>query len=145
MNAEVHAAVSFSLSLAVWFLTKSFIGASLCFFSGIIPDIDHIIEFLMHYHWRDFSLRRLFEECRLTGKGKEGGFKKLRLFFHSMELCFLLIIAAFITKNIYVASIALGYASHMILDAIANPIRASGYFIVKRLFVKFDTDKLMKG
>ena len=144
MNAEIHAAVSFSLGLAVWLFTKSFLGGILCFIAGIIPDIDHIIEFLMHYHPKELSAKRFFMECRDTGKGRESGFKKLRLFFHSMELCIILVIASFITKNIYVISMTLGYASHMVLDAIANPIRASSYFFIKRIFVKFDTDKLMK-
>ncbi|MBL7158146.1 MAG: metal-dependent hydrolase [Candidatus Omnitrophica bacterium] len=144
MNAEIHAAVSFSLGLAIWFFTKSFLGGMLCLAAGIIPDIDHIIEFLMHYPRKEFSFERFYAECQDTGKRKKSGFKKLRLFFHSMELCIILIVAALVTRNIYVISVALGYASHMALDAIANPIRASSYFFIKRIFVKFDTDKLMK-
>jgi len=144
MNAEMHAAASFSLGLAVWFFTKSFMGGMLCLAAGIIPDIDHIIEFLMHYSRKEFNFQRFFAECRDTGRGKTSGFRKLRLFFHSMELCIILIIASFITKNVYVISVTLGYALHMVLDAIANPLRASSYFFIKRIFVKFDTDKLMK-
>jgi len=145
MNAEIHAAVSLSVGLAVYFFSKSFLAGAACFLSGVAPDIDHIIEFFMHYNRKEFSFRRLLSECRETGKESERGFKKLRLLFHSMELCILLIAAAFITGNIYVIAVSLGYFSHMALDAIANPIRASSYFIIKRIFVKFDTDKLMKG
>lgn len=145
MKPSRHIAVSFSLGLALWFFTKSFPAAILCFISGIFMDLDHIIEYLIQYGLKDFTLRNVYNVSINTPKRHlEQRFKKLYLVFHSWEIAILLIFLAAYTKNIYVFAFAAGYFIHLVMDYLGNELYCPSYFIIYRAMKKFDTDKLIE-
>jgi len=138
MKPSIHAITSFSIGVGFGFLTKSVYAGLLCFASGVLVDVDHVMEYVVHFGWRDFSISKVYDAC------KNMLFKKLYLVFHSAELLLLIWTFAVYAKNIYLLAVALGYSSHLILDFIGNPLHPFSYFIVKRFMRKFETARLWK-
>lgn len=146
MRPEIHAAVSFSLGVVFWLFTKSVYAGFLCFLSGILIDADHILEYAIHHRSKGFSVRKICQACRDTSKQEgELKFPKLYLFLHSWELVIISCIAAAYTKNIYLAAIAMGYTSHLVLDSTKNPAYPHSYFIIWRAIKNFHTHHLLRN
>ena len=145
MKVIKHLSVSLSLGGGLWDLSNSLYAGIICFIGGVFVDIDHIIEYILHYGYKNFTLRRFYKACAQTDRG-EGRyqFKKLHFFFHSVEFAFLLAIIAFYTKNLYFFSLALGYSSHLILDYIGNPVYPYTYFFFWRAANKFYADRVLR-
>ena len=146
MKSSIHAITSFSIGTLVWFFTRSIYAGILCFISGFLIDADHIIEYVMHYGWKDFSFKRFFTICEQTCKqvGDER-FQKMHLVFHTGELAILLWIVSIYTKNIYLLSITIGYTVHLVLDYMGNSLaRPHFYFIIWRATKDFNTDMLLR-
>ena len=141
-----HIIVSASLGAAVGFFTESLFAGLLCFLSGVLVDLDHVIEYIIHYGLKPLNYREFRLVCSKMPKQKEeGGIERLYLVFHTTEFIVLLWVAFAFSKNIYLFSIALGYTVHMIQDAVANGLKPSAYFITMRLKNNFDTIKLVKN
>ena len=145
MKPLKHVVASFSLGLLIWYLTKNFVAGFLCFAAGVTPDFDHAIEHIIHFGWKDLSIKNVYiaTEHTNTRKGNRQ-YKKLFLLFHSNELAIFLWILAVITANVYIIAIAAGYASHIILDYLGNKPYTATYFMSWRAISGFHTDKLMK-
>jgi hypothetical protein len=140
-----HIITSLSLGTIVGALTDSFLAGVFCFLTGIIIDIDHLLDYAIHFGLRGFNIREFYWTCRRLAKPAEkGGVNKIYLILHAGEIVILLWLAALISKNIYILSIALGYALHLILDAIANAIKPQAYFITMRWLNGFNTIALVK-
>ena len=91
MKPSRHAAASFALGMILWFFTKSFYASLLCFVTGILVDVDHIIEYTVHYGFKDFSIKSLYKKSTETDEYKgTKGYTKLYLIFHSNELMIIL-------------------------------------------------------
>ncbi len=144
MKSSVHAITSLSIGALMWFFTKSLYAGILCFISGFFIDIDHIIEYVIHYGWKNFSFKRLFQVCEQTTKLERCRFQKIYLIFHSGELAILLWIVFILTKDIYLFAIAIGYSIHLIMDCIGNPTHPYYIFITFRAIKDFDTEKLIR-
>ena len=144
MKPSIHVVVSFSIGLTLWFFTKSVYAGLLCFFSGVLVDVDHVVEYIIHHKWKTLTVKTVYQASKETGR-QEGDyrFKRLYLIFHSLELVITFWALTVITKNLYMLAITLGYSSHIILDATTNPLSWYSYFILRRLKNKFDTDKLV--
>ena len=133
------------MGIIISFFTKSLFAGLICFFSGVLLDIDHIIEYIVHFGWRNFTLKGCYEECERIAKGQgELRFKKMYLIFHSAELIFILWLASFYTKNIYLFSAALGYSLHLVLDCIGNQLYPQAYFILWRTINNFPAWEVLK-
>ncbi|MFH1867780.1 MAG: hypothetical protein ABH843_02300 [Candidatus Omnitrophota bacterium] len=146
MRPEIHAVVSFSLGVILWLLTKSVYAGFLCFIAGIVVDLDHIVEYIIHHSSRGFTIKKVCQACDQTNKQEgELKFPKLYLFFHSWELVIIFAIAVVYLRNIYLAAIAMGYASHLILDSTKNPAYPYSYFIIWRVIKKFHTHHLLRS
>ncbi len=140
----------------MWLFTKSLYAGILCFISGFFIDIDHIIEYVIQYGWKDFSFKRFFQVCEQTCnpphqnlwcEGKQEGkdrFRKMHLVFHIGELAILLWIVSIYTKNIYLFAIAIGYSIHLIMDCIGNSAHPYYIFVTFRAIKDFDTEKLIR-
>lgn len=146
-----HIIVSLPLGAAVGFFTESFFAGLLCFFCGVLIDIDHLIEYLIHYGLRPFTsfgstLKEVYQTCggMLSREGK-CAVKKIYLIFHAVELVILLWVVFAFNKNIYLFSIASGYTAHLIMDIAINPMRPSAYFIVFRIKNSFDALKFARN
>jgi hypothetical protein len=138
MKPVIHAITSFSLGVVLWFFTKSFSAAFLCFISGTIVDFDHVIEYIIHFGRKSLTLKNLYHVC------EEMLFNRLYVIFHSIELVILFWLAALLIKNIYLLAISMGYTSHLILDLIGNPLHPFSYFLVRRFKKRFVTERLIK-
>ena len=139
MKPSIHVIVSLTLSALFWFFTKSLYASFACFISGVLVDLDHLIEFFIHYEKKDFTLRKFFSVCR------QMLFEKLYLFFHSCELLILLWLSYSFSKNVYLLAISIGYSSHLILDYIGNPLHVYSYFFIRRFMRKFETREILKN
>jgi hypothetical protein len=146
MKPAQHLIISFSLSLAIWMFLKSLSAAAVCFITGIFMDIDHLLEYLIHFGWREFSLGNLCRECD-TNTIKKGmfRFRKLYLIFHSVEFSVIFWLTAIYTKNIYIFALALSYFIHLVFDFIGNSsvVRPYFYFISWRLACNFRTTRML--
>ncbi len=140
-----HIIASLPLGAAVGFFTESLFAGLLCFLTGIFVDIDHIIDYIIHYGLKAFNFKEAYRCCRnMANPEEEGGIRKLYLFFHAAEFAILLWVGFTFFRNIYLLSIALGYTGHIILDVAANRIKPSAYFITLRIKNKFSTIKFMR-
>jgi len=144
MKPSKHIIVSIPISATICFFTKSIYAGLICFLSGIILDIDHIVEYAVHFGLKDFSYKKLFLACEQTSKLEgEYKFEKIYLIFHSGELCIALWFISIYSRNIYLFAATIGYSIHLGLDWITNPVTPYGYFFIIRAINKFKTDKLV--
>ncbi len=143
MRPSKHIIASLTIGALLWLFTRSLYAGLLCFASGVLVDLDHILEYIIHHGWKGLSFKNMYEACEQTEKQKgDMRFKKLYIIFHTGEAALLLWIAAIYTKNIFLLAIAWGYSSHLILDIIGNKVYPISYFMFRRAINKFDSDKL---
>lgn len=143
MRPSRHIIASLTIGALLWLFTRSLYAGFLCFASGILVDLDHILEYIIHHGWKDLTFKNMYEACEQTERQKgDMRFKKLYIIFHISEIAILLWIAAIYTKNIFLLAIAWGYSSHLILDVIGNNTYPISYFMFWRAINKFDSDKL---
>ena len=145
MKPASHIIVSLSTGALVWFFAKSLYAGIVCFFAGLFVDVDHIIEYIIHYGGKNFTYNNLYLTCEQTSR-QEGDyqFRKLHLIFHSIEIIFALWVITIYTRNIYLFAVVIGYSAHLILDWIGNPIYLHSYFIIWRAKNKFHTNRLLR-
>lgn len=144
MKLSRHFIVSISLGTIVWILTNSFFASLVCFFSGFFIDVDHIMEYIVHFGWKKFSLKKCY--LAYEQPGKQDGFyqfKKSYVVFHSNEFAVVLWLLAIYTQNIIIFGSALGYSSHLLLDNIGNHMHPYSYFILWRVKNNFHIDKVL--
>ena len=146
MKVSAHIIISFSAGALFWLFTKQIYAGLACFVSGVLIDIDHIIDYIIRFGYRGFTVKKLYQACENTYKKDSARrFKKLYFIFHAYEIAILLWIASIYIKNIYVLAITVGYTTHLIMDCTANPVHPQAYSIVWRAIKGFDIDKLFKG
>ena len=145
MKPVQHFAISILIGTAIGIFLKSLWIGIICFFSGFLLDLDHILEYIIHFGWKDFSLKNCYLACAQTNtqKGKKQ-FKKLYFIFHSMEIAIGLWLLGIYTNNFYIFAFALGHCCHLLLDSLSNPVYIYSYFLLWRAKNKFDTHKLMR-
>ena len=145
MNPNKHIIASSLIGLNISLIIESASVGILCFLSGILPDIDHILEYTIHHGYRKLSYKNVVLACQQT-KTQEGEyqFKKLYLILHSIEACIFLWYLLWYTKSIHLFGIALGYTTHLVLDQYGNQLNWHSYFIISRLIHGFNTEKLKK-
>lgn len=129
-----HIVVSLSLGAVVWAFTESLLAGVLCFLSGVLVDVDHLIEYVFHCGWKGFNLKEIYRTCKgMAEREGKGGFEKIYLLFHAVEIAVLLWIAFAFIKNIYLFSFALGYTVHLSMDAAVNTLKPRAYFVSFRI------------
>jgi hypothetical protein len=140
--------VSIPLGTAVGWLTHSTSAGLLCFFSGVLIDVDHIFDYIINFRLKSFNIFNIKEiyqtYMHLERTAKEGEIKKLYLMFHAIEFVLLLYAGFLFTKNKYLLSIALGLTGHLVMDTMANRLKPYAYFLFLRMIERFDTLKLIK-
>ncbi len=141
-----HIMYSGIIALIFYFITKSILASLTCLFFGFIIDIDHIIEYGLQFNWKSLTLKKVYHASMNTGTNtKNIKFAKLYLIFHSIELALILWFLYYISGNIYLAAIAVGYSSHILLDIIGNNhLKIHAYFIIWRFLKKWNPDLLFK-
>jgi hypothetical protein len=77
----------------------------------------------------------------------EKNFKLILIFFHSLELVFLLwMIISFFKLGIFWIAVAIGLTQHMVLDIFSNKnlIYIYGYFLSYRIMRRFKKENILK-
>lgn len=141
-----HIIVSVSLGAIVWLFSKSLFAGLLCLFAGTLIDIDHLVEYIVHYGLHGFNFKECYWTCVkfIEPEGKVS-IKKIYLLFHVGELAILLWVVFMLTKSIYLFSIALGYTVHLIMDASFNLITPSAYFMTCRIKNGFNIIRFIRN
>ena len=120
--------------------------AMVCFLAGFLIDVDHVLEYIIHYGWRNFSLKKCYIKCLETKRGnRAAGFTKLYLIFHSIEIVSALFLLAVISGNIYLLAIAFSTGLHLLMDQVGNDMGAGFYFLFWRARKGFLVEKLLPG
>jgi hypothetical protein len=113
-----HTVVSVGIGTAVWTSTGSPVAIPVAFAAGVLPDIDHIIDFL---------------------DSKDEG-RRCHMFrpFHGWEyfLVSLAMVLAFYSDPLLWAAV-LGYLSHLVIDQITNRTHLLAYSIIYRAMKGF--------
>lgn len=137
MRPISHVTISLATSVLIYAWFRSLLAAVICFLSGILLDLDHILEYLTLKE-RKLSLK-IFYYSDLA-KEKE----RLYLIFHSFELILFLwwTIHKF-SLNLFWIAFAIGISTHLILDLIRNPVKSPlTYFLFYRLIKGFSVQHL---
>lgn len=142
-----HIIISLPLGATVGLFTQSVPAGLLCFFSGILIDVDHAIDYVIHYGLKNFDYKEIYRACKNMAKSEEeGGVKKLYFLLHAIEFAILLWIGYLFSRNLYLLSIAIGYTGHLIIDVAGNGkiTKPIAYSIAFRIANGFDRIKLIR-
>lgn len=142
-----HVIVSLVLGGGIWAFTHSFIAGLLCFFSGTLIDIDHLIDYVINSGLKGFSVKEFYWTClKLPHQKEQSKIKKVYLIFHAWEIAILLWAGCLLFKNIYLLAMALGYTAHVLMDnAVHHVFHPFFYFIIYRLRRDFRTSRLFRS
>jgi len=113
--------------------THSVAGTAACLASGVLIDLDHLLDYVLARRKLTFDLAELEHFC-----GKEK-FSRLYILFHSYEFLALLWLAIWFWQlNFVWQGVAWGVTLHLVLDQFVNPLKPLVYFFTYRLKHGFD-------
>ena len=139
MTLKQHVTITTALSLLLGLFWKNYMGVMLFWLGGIFIDVDHYFDYVRETGDMRISLRRM-EEMFLNLKEK-----KFYGLFHSYELIIIgVCLNFFYLKNEWFYGLLAGLASHLILDALCNPVKARFYFFLYRLNHSFEIATCVK-
>lgn len=124
MTVRAHIITSSSLALTIYAWTNSIAMAASAFISGILIDLDHLLDFIL-LSGETFSVRGLFSWCN------EGRWDRLILIFHSYELYLACVIYSYYHPHPVFFGILLGTGLHLILDQAGNSRLIKAFTISK--------------
>jgi len=127
MKAVHHGAVSLASGGLLW-LTMGNLGAAVaCFFTGLLLDLDHLVDYLCHRPRANTlaDLVDVCENCRLD---------RVVLPLHSWELLALAALAAALlpAQRALLAGAAVGLGTHLLADQLSNPVTGRAYLLLHR-------------
>lgn len=127
MKAVAHGAISLAAGGALWLGMDSPSAGVSCFLSGLLLDLDHLVDYLLHRP-RTNTLADLVdvcENCRL---------QRVVLPLHSWELAAATVCAAALVPGspTILVGLAVGLGTHLVSDQLANPVTGSAYFLLQR-------------
>lgn len=142
MTVKVHIVSSAALAVVIFNETSSAAMALFAFLSGILIDLDHLLDFLVLSGMR-FSVKNLFRWCN------EGLWEKIVLILHSYELYIIFALFAYYFPHPVTTGICLGVGLHLLLDQIGNrymlkhlSINPLFYFFTYRAWGGFRKERL---
>lgn len=139
MRPLQHLAYSSVAASVLFLMTKSPKIAVGCVMSGVLVDLDHLIEYKSYcgseWKWEEFSTGVYFDR-----KGT------VKVIFHSWEMACVLwgtvLAHDEIARKGLLYGVAVGYTLHLILDQIGNNLNVMGYFEIYRWLINWRQDKL---
>jgi len=136
MKLGHHITISTGISAVVYHLSGSLGLTLVSFLSGILMDLDHVVDYALH-HGRKFDIRDFFSFFA------EERYKRLMLIFHGWEWLIGLLFLSWLTKwNVLITGIFIGFSQHLLMDKLYNISRFSSYSFFYRLSVGFRPDLL---
>lgn len=104
-----------------------------CFFSGVLIDLDHYLEYYLLRKEFPYRYKDLVDFCWYNDE------KKLYLLFHAYEYVFVLwFLIYFFGLSPVWSGLAIGLTIHLLLDQWTNPIKPLFYFLTFRIKNKFE-------
>lgn len=136
MRTAGHIIVSAGVSLGCQVTMHSWPATIGCFFSGILLDVDHYLEYYIFRKKFPYKYKDLVDFCWYNQESD------LYLFFHAYEYLFVLwfSIYFFCLGKVWVG-IAVGLTTHLLLDQWFNPIKPLFYFLTFRIKNQFKKAK----
>ncbi len=127
MKLKQHITISLFFSVFLFAISKFWIIFGSSLISGILIDIDHVLDYFMAYGI-NLRVKQFFEVCHSLK------ILRVRLIFHSCELLFLLSISSFFVKwNPWLVGTIVGFTQHIVLDQVFNNSNKWTYFFLWRL------------
>lgn len=137
MMPKHHIMISLGLGAVIGIVLKSWGAAVACLFSGVLIDLDHVIDYILARGRMTLSWDQFLEYCTYDMNGK------LYLFFHSFEAVILMWMCAYFFQfNAVAYGFIIGLTVHMLCDQTVNPLKPLGYFIIYRIYHHFRRDKI---
>jgi hypothetical protein len=133
MQVKYHLTFSAVLSGGLYGVTRSWELSVASFLSGLLIDIDHVIDYLFSYG-RPFNIRLFFESF-----SEHGCYERAFYILHGWEwLVFWTVIGWVTGWNLWTVGVLIGFGQHMILDQLGNNARAWSYSLYGRWKRKFE-------
>ena len=138
MRPTYHIITSAGISLGLQATMHSWPATLGCFFSGVLIDVDHYLEYYIFRKKFPDNYKDLVDFCFDKNESKQ------YLIFHAYEYLFVLwlfIYFLFFDKLLF--GIALGLTTHLIFDQFTNPIKPLYYFLTFRAQNHFEKKKIL--
>lgn len=134
-----HIICALTISGLLYFIFSSGMAFCVSFLSGILMDIDHILDY---YIQKRITLRMR----KIYIWHIKNDYEFLFLYLHSLELVVMLWVAIFVFKlGIFWIALAIGMTQHIILDIFFNPIYTHAYLFLYRLSKGFRKEYILKS
>ena len=138
MKLKQHITISLFFSAFLYTISNSWIIFSSSLISGVLIDIDHILDYFMAYGI-NIRIKQFFEVCHNLK------IPRMRLIFHSWELLFLLSICVFLVGwNPWIVGTIVGFTQHIVLDQAFNKPNKWTYFFFWRLKKGFSSKRCFR-
>jgi len=138
MKLKQHITISLFFSAFLYTISNSWIIFSSSLISGVLIDIDHILDYFMAYGI-NIRIKQFFEVCHNLK------IPRMRLIFHSWELLFLLSICVFLVGwNPWIVGTIVGFTQHIVLDQVFNKPNKWTYFFFWRLKKGFSSKRCFR-
>lgn len=138
MKPSQHIVASAAIATGLQFTLHSWPATLGCFFSGVLIDLDHYLDYCIIHKKFPFKYQDLVEFCF------DIDVKQHYLFLHAYELMFILwVLIYYLGLGKIWIGIALGLTTHMIFDQFTNPIKPLFYLITYRAMNGFEKSKIM--
>jgi len=138
MKPVSHLGVSLLTGIVAYISTKELLPGISCFMIGWLIDIDHIWDYYV-------NVGKKFSVSKFLNAMDSGKIKKSYLYFHSYEILIVLVILCLYTQlNQILFFTTLGFAIHLFLDQIFNPVKPFTYFITYRIINKYNVELIFK-
>ena len=138
MKLKQHITISLFFSAFLYAISKSWIIFGSSLISGVLIDLDHILDYFMAYGI-NIRVKQFFEVCHNLK------ISRVRLIFHSWELLFLLSICAFVMRwNPWIIGTIVGFTQHIVLDQVFNKPHKLTYFFFWRLKKDFSLQRCFR-
>ena len=126
MKPPGHAVVSLGIGAIVWGVTKSPYSVLAAFLTGVLIDLDHLVEY---YSW-------FVREER----------SEVWFFLHSYELAVPAFLAGYMSGwDPVVLGVSAGFLGHVLTDQVVNPMRPLAYFFTYRAIKGFRRSEIIRA
>lgn len=129
MTVRAHIITSSVIAVTIYAWTNSVVMAVSAFISGILIDLDHLLDFIL-LSGESFSVRGFFSWCN------DGRWERIILIFHSYELYLVFGTYTYYHPHPILFGILLGTGLHLILDQAGNR-RLNKVFTLSKWFYFF--------
>ncbi|MDD5627260.1 MAG: hypothetical protein PHW01_04615 [Patescibacteria group bacterium] len=133
MRIKIHVLSSTLLAFTFYYFTRSLTGAIALLFTGVILDLDHLLDFWKSRPRNPCNIKEFLHPENYMRRNS-----KVLVPLHSYEIVILLwlITWQFHERAILVA-LACAFTLHLILDDIGNELKTFSYFLIYRIYKKF--------